>query len=634
MAKVREPTQSTAERLEELWNEPKGLGSWIATVDHKRIGMRYLITALVLFVAGGIEALLIRIQLAQPNEHAISPELYNRLFTMHGVTMMFLFAVPVLSGFGNYLVPLMVGARDMAFPRLNAFGYWVFLGAAIFMYSSFLTGHVPDAGWFNYTPLSSAQFAPGPGIDFYALGLIFSTISVTGGAINFIVTILKMRAPGMSINRMPIFVWGELAMSLSVVFAFPPLTVACVMLELERRFGFHFFDAAHGGDPLLWQHLFWIFGHPMVYIIILPALGMVSSMFPAFIRRRLVGYTWIVLAEMATALIGFGVWSHHMFTTGLPQIAISFVSLSSFFITIPSGIQVFAWCASLVAGRPRLHTPMLYLLGFLFVFVVGGLTGTMVASIPFDQQVHDTYFVIAHFHYVMVGGLLFPLFGALYFWLPKMTGKKLAEPLGKWSFWVLFIGFNLAFFPMHIMGFLGQPRRTYTYAAGLGWTGPNLISTIGAGIMAVGILMTFWNWWHSRTHGEPAGNDPWGGDTLEWATTSPPPEYNFESIPTIRSLEPTWDQPDLRNGNQPAEAGGRRLTSGHLTLSTSLLDATPRALIPMPHANPAPFVATLGILAAFWGAVFGAWLLVGLGALLFAGGLIGWYWPRGQTQET
>lgn len=634
MAKVQEPSPPTAEHLEELWGEPKGLGSWIATVDHKRIGMRYLITALVLFVAGGIEAMLIRIQLAQPNEHAVSPEFYNRLFTMHGVTMMFLFAVPVLSGFGNYLVPLMVGARDMAFPRLNAFGYWVFLGAAIFMYSSFLTGHVPDAGWFNYTPLSSAQFSPGPGIDFYALGLIFSTISVTAGAINFIVTILKMRAPGMSINRIPIFVWGELAMSFSVVFAFPPLTVACVMLELERRFGFHFFDAAHGGEPLLWQHLFWIFGHPMVYIIILPALGMVSSMFPAFIRRRLVGYTWIVLAELATALIGFGVWSHHMFTTGLPQVAISFVSLSSFFITIPSGIQVFAWCGSLIAGRPRLKTPMLYLLGFLFVFVVGGLTGTMVASIPFDQQVHDTYFVIAHFHYVMVGGLLFPLFGALYFWLPKMTGKLLSEPLGKWSFWVTFVGFNLAFFPMHIMGILGQPRRTYTYAAGLGWTGPNLISTIGAGIMGFGILMTFWNWWHSRRHGEPAGNDPWGADTLEWATTSPPPEYNFESIPTIRSLEPTWDQPDLRDGNQPPEAGGRSLASGHLTLSTSLLDGTPRALIPMPHPTPAPFVATLGILAAFWGAVFGAWILAGAGALTFAGGLIGWYWPRGQTQET
>jgi cytochrome c oxidase subunit I+III len=631
MATVRE---ENTEILEESWVEPKGLGSWIATVDHKRIGIRYLVTAMVLFVAGGLEALVIRIQLAQPNEHLVSPEIYNQMFTMHGVTMMFLFAVPVLSGFGNYLVPLMIGARDMAFPRLNAFGYWTFLAASIFMYSAFLVGHVPDAGWFNYTPLSGARYSPGLSIDFYCLGLIISTISVTGGAINFLVTILKMRAPGMSINRVPIFVWGELAMSFSVIFGFPPLTADCILLELQRRFGFHFFDAARGGDPLLWQHLFWIFGHPMVYIIILPALGMVSAMLPAFVRRRIVGYTWIVLAEMSTALIGFGVWTHHMFTTGLPIVAISFVSLSSFFITIPSGIQVFAWCATLLAGRPQLKTPMLFILGFLFVFVVGGLTGTMFAAVPFDQQVHDTYFVIAHFHYVMVGGLIFPLFAALYYWLPKMNGKLLNEPLGKWSFWVMFVGFNAAFFPMHIEGILGQPRRTYTYAANLGWTGPNLLSTIGAFVLAAGILMTFWNWFHSARRGKPAGNNPWDADTLEWATTSPPPEYNFESIPTVRSLEPVWDQPDLRDGAQPPEEGGRSLVSGHLTLSTSLLDGTPRAVVAMPHPTPAPFVATIGILVAFWGAVFGAYLVAGIGALCFAGGMIGWYWPRGETQET
>ncbi|HEU5002503.1 MAG TPA: cytochrome c oxidase subunit I [Actinomycetota bacterium] len=634
MATVHDATSSSSPSLEEMWGEPQGLGSWLSTVDHKRIGMKYLVTAMVFLVAGGVESLIMRAQLAQPNLHLISPEVYNQLFTMHGVTMMFLFATPVLSGFGNYLVPLMIGARDMAFPRLNAFGYWVFLASGIFLYSAFLTGHVPDAGWFNYVPLSGPRFAPGINIDFYALGLIFVAISTTAGAINFIVTILKMRAPGMSINRIPIFVWGELAMSFSIVFALPTLTVACVLLELERKFGFHFFDAGHGGDPLLWQHLFWIFGHPEVYIIILPALGMVSALIPTFTGRRMVGYIWIVIAEMATALIGFGVWTHHMFTTGLPQVAISFVALSSFFIAIPSGVQIFAWIATLIAGRPRLKTPMLFVLGFLLVFVIGGLSGVMFAAVPFDQQVHDSYFVIAHFHYVMVGGLLFPLFGALYYWLPKMTGRMMGEGLGKWSFWTMFAGFNVCFFPMHVMGILGQPRRTYTYQAGLGWTGPNLISTIGAFLLGLGIALTFWNWVWSRWHGAPAGNDPWGGDTLEWATTSPPPEYNFETIPTVASLEPTWDQPNLRDGAQPPEAGGRPLLGGHLTLSTSLLDGTPRAVVFMPHATLAPVIASLGLLVGFWGVVFGAWLLAGVGATVFAGGMIDWFWPRHQTQET
>ncbi|MGH2719578.1 MAG: cytochrome c oxidase subunit I, partial [Actinomycetota bacterium] len=484
-----------------------------------------------------------------------------------------------------------------------------------------------------YVPLSGPKYGSGIGIDYYALGLIFVAISTTSGAINFLVTILKCRAPGMSINRIPIFVWGELAMSFAILFALPTLSVACVLLELERRFGFHFFGSK-GGDPLLWQHLFWIFGHPEVYIIILPALGIISAMLPTFTGRRMVGYTWIVIAEMATALIGFGVWTHHMFTTGLPQIAISFVSLSSFMIAIPSGVQIFAWIATLIAGRPKLTTPMLFILGFLFVFVIGGLSGVMVAAIPFDQAVHDSYFVIAHFHYVMVGGLLFPLFGALHYWLPKMTGKMLSEKMGKWSFWIIFIGFNVCFFPMHIMGILGQPRRTYTYQAGLGWTGPNLASTIGAFVLGAGILLLFYNWFHSIRHGDKAPNDPWGGDTLEWATSSPPPEYNFAAVPTIRSLEPTWDQPELRDGAQPVEDGGRPLLGGHYTLSTSLLDGTPQVVVAMPHATSAPLWAAFGLLLGFWGVVFSAWLLGGIGAVVFAGGLIGWFWPRHQTQET
>jgi cytochrome c oxidase subunit 1/cytochrome c oxidase subunit I+III len=622
------------QRLEETWSEPAGIRSWFTTVDHKRIGMRYLVTGLVFFVAGGIESLLIRAQLARPEGHVVGPETFNQLFSMHGITMMFLFATPVLSGFGNFLVPLMIGARDMSFPRLNAFGYWVFLASGIFLYSSFLVGHAPNDGWFNYLPLADGRFTPGPNIDFFTIGLILVTISTTAGAINFIVTITKMRAPGMSINRMPIFVWGELAMSLSIVFALPALTVGNVFLELQRRLGFHFFDVRPGGDPILWQHLFWIFGHPEVYIVALPALGIASAIIPTFARRPMIGYTYIVLAEMATALMGFGVWVHHMFAVGLPSISLSFISLASFMIVIPSGTQVFAWLATLVAGRPRLQTPMLFILGFIFLFVVGGLSGAMFASVPFDQQITDSYFVVAHLHYVLVGGAVFPMFGALYYWLPKMTGRMLGERLGRWSFWTMFVGFNLAFFPMHISGLLGQPRRTYTYHPGLGWDVWNLLSTIGAFLLAFGVLLTFWNWWRSRRHGAVAGNNPWDGDTLEWATASPPPEYNFETVPEIRSREPMWDQPELRAGPQPPELGGRPLTDGHLTLSTGLLDAEPEAVVAMPHASYWPFLLTVGLLVLAFGA------LTGNGALLLAGvvgtlaGIGGWFWPRGETQET
>ncbi|MDQ5873991.1 MAG: cbb3-type cytochrome c oxidase subunit I, partial [Actinomycetota bacterium] len=471
---------SVAERLEGIWGERPGLITWFQTVDHKKLGFKYLYTGMVFFVFGGIESLIIRAQLADANLEVVDPETYNQMFSMHGTTMMFLFIVPVLSGFGNYFVPLMIGARDMAFPRLNAFGYWAFLGAGIFMHSSFLIGKAPNNGWFNYVPLANSEFTPGVNIDFYVLGLIFLGFSTTAGAINFIVTILKLRAPGMSINRMPIFVWGELALGLAVVFAQPPLTAALVMLELDRKLGFHFFDSTQGGDAVLWQHLFWIFGHPWVYILVLPAFGLVSMMIPAFTRRPMIGYIYIVVAEMAVALIGFGVWVHHMFAVGIPQIALSFTSLSSFMVTIPSAIQVFAWLATLIAGKPILKTPMLFVLGFVFTFVLGGLSGVMFAAIPFDLQTTDSYFVVAHIHYVIIGGSVFPIFGGLYYWLPKMTGRMLDERLGKLSFWLMFAGFNLAFFPMHISGLLGQPRRTYTYQEGLGWDIWNLLSTIGA----------------------------------------------------------------------------------------------------------------------------------------------------------
>ncbi|HET7481791.1 MAG TPA: cytochrome c oxidase subunit I [Actinomycetota bacterium] len=622
-----------AQRLDAIWGEKPGLLSFIGTVDHKRIGMRYFYTGMLFFVFGGIEALIMRTQLAEARLHLVDPETYNQLFSMHGITMMFLFAMPVLSGFGNYFVPLMIGARDMAFPRLNAFGYWVFLAGGLFMYSAFLVGHAPDDGWFNYLPLGDSTFSPGLNIDYYALGLIFLGISTTGGAINFIVTIFKGRAPGMTLNRIPIFVWGELAMAFQIVFALPMLTLACVMLVLQRKFGFHFFDAAAGGDPLLWQHLFWIFGHPEVYIVVLPAFGIASAIIPTHSRRPMIGYTFIVLAELGTALIGFGVWVHHMFATGLPQMTMAFISAASFMVAIPSGVQVFAWLATMVAGKIRLNTPMLYIIGFITTFVIGGVTGVMFSSIPFDQQTHDSMFVVAHLHYVLFGGAVFPMLAAIHHWGPKMTGRMLSERLGKISFWLVFVGFNLNMFPLHILGILGQPRRTYTYERGLGWDIHNLISTVGAFMLGVGVLVVIWNWYRSKSRGAEAGPDPWGGETLEWATSSPPPHYNFVTVPTVRSKEPVWDQPDLRDGQAP-EDGGYALDSGHTTLSTSLLDAQPQAVVHMPHETPWPFYLTVCLSVLFFGLLVDAYAVAAAAAIASAASIMGWFWPRGETQET
>ena len=623
---------AVAERLERVWGESPGLGSWFSTVDHKRIGMRYLYTGFFFFVAGGIESLLMRAQLAQSQLHVLAPEAYNQLFTMHGVTMMFLFATPVLSGFGNFMVPLQIGARDMAFPRLNAFGYWVFVASGIFMYSAFVIGRAPDAGWFSYTPVADQRYNVGVNIDFYTLGLIFIGISATAGAINFIVTIFKLRAPGMSINRVPIFVWGELAMALQIVFALPALTVACLMLTLQRNWGFHFFDTS-GGD-LLWQHLFWIFGHPEVYIIALPAFGIASTILPSATRRRIVGYTYIVLAELAVALLGFGVWVHHMFATGLPEISMSYISLISFMIAIPSGVQVFAWLATIVAGKPVLRTSFLFVAGFIVVFVIGGLSGVMFAAIPFNQATTDSYFVVAHMHYVLVGGAVFPMFAAIYHWVPKMSGRLLSENAGKWSFWLMFVGFNATFFPQHILGLMGQPRRVYTYQPGLGWDDLNLLSTVGAFVLAVGIVVTFVNWFWALRRGPAAGNDPWGAETLEWATTSPPPHYNFETVPQVRSREPVWDQTDLRDGAQPPDAGGRPLDAGHLQLSTSMLDAAPEAAFGMPHESPWPALLTLALTTLFFGALTHTLLVAAVGGAGVAIGIAGWLWPRGETPAT
>ncbi len=618
-------TIERVERLERLWEEPAGIRTALLTVDHKKIGVRYLITASLFFVAAGLEALALRAQLASPRNDLLGPKTFNALFTMHGVTMIFLFVTPMLSGFGNYFVPLMIGSRDMAFPRLNAFSYWVYLSSGLFLYSSFLFGVAPNDGWFNYVPLSEHAFTPGRNIDFYALGLTFLAISSTAGAVNFIVTIFRLRAPGMSINRMPLFCWAVLGTSFSLLFALPALTAANVFLELERKFGFHFFQPAKGGDPLLWQHLFWIFGHPDVYIIFLPAVGIVSSIVPVFSRREIVAYAWVALATVATAFIGFGVWVHHMFATGLPQISMIFFSAASLIITIPSGVQVFAWSATALRGRPVLKTPFLFVLGFITVFVIGGLTGVMFAAIPFDQQVTDSYFVVAHFHYVLFGGAVFPIFGAVYYWLPKITGRLLDERLGQASFWLIFVGFNLTFFPMHISGLYGMPRRVYTYPDGMGWGIYNLFSTIGSFTLALGILAVIVNVAWSRRSGEPAGSDPWGGNTLEWATTSPPPHYNFPVIPIVTSANPNWDVVDRLADTTRLNRGELVLDGGHETLATTLLDADSDEVLEMPSESPWPLLVALALSVVFVFLLVDHFVVAAIGGLLTAAAVAGWH---------
>jgi cytochrome c oxidase subunit 1/cytochrome c oxidase subunit I+III len=618
-------TTTAEQRMEQAWEEARTWRTWFTTVDHKRIGVRYLVTGFVFFVLGGIEALVIRAQLAVPDARLVGPEAFNQLFSMHGITMIFLFITPTLSGFGNFIVPLQVGARDMAFPRLNAFGYWVFLASGLFMYGGMLFGVAPNNGWFNYAPLSVRGFSPGLNIEFYVLGLIFLGISTTAGAINFIVTILKLRAPGMTIARMPLFCWALLAASFSIVFALPALTAANIMLLLERRFDFHFF-AGPGGDAVLWQHLFWIFGHPDVYIIFLPAVGIVSSVIPVFSRRPIVGYSWVALATVATGIIGFGVWVHHMFAVGLPQISMGFFAAASMIITLPSGVQVFAWISTLLAGRPALRTPLLFALGFVVLFVIGGVTGVMFAAVPFDQQITDSYFVVAHFHYVLFGGAVFPVFAGLYYWVPKITGRLLDDGLGKWSFWLMFLGFNLAFFPMHIAGLLGMPRRVWTWPEGLGWETHNLLATVGAFVLAVGILVTVVNLARSRRGGEPAGDDPWAGDTLEWATTSPPPHFDFAVIPEVRDRHPNWDVEARTRDAQRARSRETVLAEGHETVATSVLDADLTEVMRMPEESVVPLLVTGALTVVFVGFLTEIELIVAsAGMVLFLASVAAWH---------
>jgi cytochrome c oxidase subunit I+III len=622
---------ANVERLERAWAEPGALITALATVDHKKIGVRYLTTATVFFVLAGLEAMVMRTQLAEPNGRLLSPEAYNQLFSMHGITMIFLFVTPMLSGFGNYLVPLQIGARDMAFPRMNAFGYWVFLAAGLFIYSSLLIGKAPDNGWFNYAPLSSN--AQGTNIDFYGLGLIFLGISTTAGAVNFIVTIFRLRAPGMSLNRIPLFCWAVLATSFSIVFAVPSLTADCLLLELSRKWGFHFFEKATGGDPLLWQHLFWIFGHPDVYIIFLPAVGIVSSIVPVFSRRPMAAYHLVALATMATGFLGFGVWVHHMFAVGLPQVTMTFFAAASMAIAIPSGIQIFAWLATIIGGRPVIRTPFLFVVGFIVVFVIGGLSGVMFAVIPFDQQVTDSYFVVAHFHYVLFGGAVFPIFAGVHYWLPKITGRMFSERAGIASFWLVFVGFNLTFFPMHIAGLLGMPRRVYTYPDHMGWDVLNLLSTIGGFVLAAGILVILANVLWSVRWGPPAGDDPWDGNTLEWATTSPPPPYNFPVIPVVRSADPNWDLEDRSADARRLEHGELVLADGHETVSTGEVDAELERVLRMPTDSPWPLALALSLTVLFVGLIASSNLIAWVGVGLVLASLAAWHYPWTPHEE-
>ena len=595
-----DPAQVRLDRLERVWAERRGLLGWLTTTDHKRIGILYFFTALGFFAAGGVEALLIRTQLIRPDNGLLSPSAFDDTFTLHGVTMVFLFVIPMSMGaFGNYLLPLMIGARDMAFPRMNALSYWIYLASGLFVYTGLLVGQAPDAGWFNYVPLASKQFSPGAGIDFYALGLIFNALSTTASASNFIVTIFKLRAPGMSLNRMPLFCYAFLAVSFAVIFALPPLSVACVLLELDRRLGFEFYNVARGGEPLLWQHLFWIFGHPEVYIIILPAFGIATSIIPTFARRRMVAYPLVAIAEVLVAFIGFGVWVHHMFATGLPLVTTIYFAAASLIIVIPSGIQLFAWIATILTGTPTFKTPLLWIVGFIILLIIGGLSGVMFAAIPFDQQAHDTYFVVAHFHFVIFGAAVFPILGGIHYWFPKLTGRLYHERTGQISFWLTFAGTLATFLPMHVVGLLGMPRRNYTYPPGLGWSGLNLVETLGAYLLTTGLLLMTANLVISRFRGPPSGDDPWGGDTLEWATTSPPPAYNFAVIPTVSSPYAMWDREDRERDAQRLAAGEMTLERGHETPATTTIDAELDEILAMPSDSPWPILFAAALAAVF-----------------------------------
>jgi len=616
----------------------RGLWGWMTTVDHKKIGIMYSVTAFIFFLVGGLEALLLRIQLGSPDNTFLTADAYNQVFTMHGTTMIFLFIMPLSAGLANYLLPVMIGARDVAFPRINAAGYWIFLVGGLFMYSSFFLGGAPNGGWFGYVPLS--RNLPGHNMEFWAFGLQILGIASLTGAINLIVTVINMRAPGMSLMRMPIFVWMSLVAQFLLLFAIPVITVALFLLSFDRLFSTNFFNVSAGSDPLLWQHLFWLFGHPEVYILILPAMGIVSEVLPVFARKPLFGYSVMVFSGIAIGFMGWGVWAHHMFASGLGPVAVSAFSASTMFIAVPTGVKIFNWISTLWRGKLTFPSPMLFAIGFVAMFTIGGLSGVTHGVVPADTQQTDTYYIVAHFHYVLFGGSVFGLFAGIYYWWPKVTGRLLDERLGKTHFWLMFLGFNLTFAPFHILGLQGMPRRVYTYPAGRGWDVWNLVSTVGSFVIALSILTFLVNVIVSRKK-ERCGEDPWDARTLEWTIPSPPPEYNFKEIPIVTSRDEFWHRKYLEDENgrsvrretteiQPALAGSE------VALSPAESHDDPgdhadgghgeehEPHIHMPSPSYWPLVTALGLPVICYGMIYKTWVVAILGGLWTMSGMYAW----------
>jgi cytochrome c oxidase subunit 1 len=614
------------EKLAETWSNPAGFIGWLSSVDHKDIGRRYVITALVFLALAGALAIVMRLQLSKPDNDLISAARYNEIFTMHGTTMMFLFAVPVMQGMQIYLTPLMIGTRSNAFPRLNAFSYWTYLSGGCLLWVAFALNIAPDIGWFAYPPLSGPQFGVGKRADIWAQMVTFTEVAALAAAVSLTATILKQRAPGMSLARMPIFVWATLVTSLMVIFSMPSVALASSLLLSDRLVGTHFYNPAENGDVLLWQHLFWFFGHPEVYIIFLPATGFVSEIVATFSRRTIVMYPIVVMSLVATGILAFGLWVHHMFATGLPRIGYSFYTAASMSVSIPTGLQIFCWIATLWEGRPRLQVPLLYVIGFIFTFVIGGLTGVIIAAVPLDLQLHDTYFIVAHFHYVLIGGAVFPLLGAITYWYPKATGQMMSETLGKVSFWMIFLGFQLAFFPMHIAGINGMPRRVYTYPAGMGLELPNLLSSIGSMVVALAVLLFVINMVVSLRRGREAAPNPWGAPSLEWATSCPPPKYNFPHIPVVDSRSPLWDA-----GEKLPVVHGLRVEERELLLTT-VMSAKPDVREPSAEPSIWPFIATLATTVMFISSIFSPWAVL-IGTVPVAAALTAWFWPKSPKPE-
>ncbi len=597
-----------------------GFMGWLSTVDHKRIGILYGVTAFLFFLLGGTEAVVMRLQLAVPDGAVTGPHLFNQLITMHATTMVFLVVMPMSAAFFNYLVPLQIGARDVAFPRLNALSYWIFLSGGVFINLSWLIGQAPAAGWFGYANLTSKTFSPDLGVDFWLLGLLILGTSSVAASLNFIVTIVNLRAPGMTMMRMPLFTWMTLVVAFLVVFAFPVVTIGLVELGFDRFMNTNFFNPLKGGDPVLWQHLFWLFGHPEVYILILPAMGIVSEVLPTFSRKPLFGYPVVVFSGIAIGFMGWGVWAHHMFTVGMGPVANTVFTLTTMFIAVPTGVKIFNWIGTLWGGQITLPTPMLFSLGFIAMFVIGGLSGVTHAISPSDYQQQDTYYIVAHFHYVLFGGAVFGLFSGIYFYWPKIWGRLLDEGLGKWHFWLMLIGFNMTFAPMHILGMNGMPRRIYTYPAGMGWDFWNMLETVGSLVIVLSLLIFIANVFKSRSNGKLAGNDPWDGRTLEWSIPSPPPAYNYATVPVVHGRDAFWSvkYPHLDHeghgmaavAHAPAEAHGQ---GGH------------EEHIHMPQGSLLPLIAGVGQTMMIGGTVFGVGSPVSIiGGLLMLGAIFAW----------